>query len=294
MKSKGRIIKLLGGFYYIVDEDGKLHESRARGVFRHQKITPVVVYFVEFLEGEDDSLAYIKEVAPRKNILLRPPVANIDQILIFIPIRQPKYNLYLIDRMIAYYESVGVEIIPVISKYDLDEVAAEEVYKIYHHAGFSVFKISTEDPKSIALLRDELKDKTTALAGVSAAGKSTFINNVMGTDLETQSISAKTERGKHTTRHSELLQGEDGIYIVDTPGFSSLDLRALSSGDLRHYFREFTEFAHDCKFLDCKHINEPGCQVRAAWEQGEIKTSRYENYKMFYRELEEMERTAWR
>lgn len=294
MKLNGRVIKLLGGFYYIVDEEGKIHESRARGVFRHQNIAPVVGDYVEFLEGEDESLSYIKEVIPRKNILLRPPVANIDQILIFIPIRQPKYNLYLIDRMIAYYESIGLKIIPVISKYDLDETASEEVYKIYHHAGFEVFKISTEDPESIAKLKEALSNKTTALAGVSAAGKSTFINEVMGTNLETQSISAKTERGKHTTRHSELIKGDNGIYIVDTPGFSNLGLRELNSEDLRHYFREFHDYAQNCKFLDCKHINEPGCQVRDAWEQGEIESSRYENYKKFYEELQEMERSTWR
>lgn len=294
MTEQGKIIKLLGGFYYIQDQEGKVEESRARGVFRHQKQKPLVGDCVRFSRGEGEELSYVEEILPRKNSLLRPPVANIDQLLLFVPIRFPNYNLYLVDKMIAHYESLEIEVIVVISKADLDLEAAESLRNIYKKAGFSAYLLSENNQEMIEEIKKILFHKTTALAGVSGAGKSTFVNSILDLELETQSVSKKLNRGKHTTRHTELMMGEEGILLFDTPGFSSMDLEEVESTELDELFREFLPFKKQCKFMDCHHINEPKCGVREALKEGEITESRYENYVKIYEELVEKERERWR
>lgn len=294
MNKRGRITKLLGGFYYVTAEDGEVYETRARGIFRHQKRKPVVGDYVELLIDDGDRLNSVEEIFPRKNSLLRPPVANVDQILVFIPTANPKYNLFLVDKMLAYYEQKNVRVVPVVSKCDLDTDEASRLRKLYEACGYDVMALSEADKASVEALKEMLYDKTTVLSGVSGSGKTTFLNHILNLDLETGTVSEKTNRGKHTTRHTEIFTGENGIYLFDTPGFSSIEIDSIPSEDLDENFREFIPYMKDCKFQDCRHMKEPGCAVRDAYENGGIPSSRFENYTRFYEELREKENEKWR
>lgn len=283
---KGKIVKLLGGFYYIYAK-GNIYETRARGNFRHNQTKPVVGDDVEF-KYEEDKLGYIEKVYPRKNILVRPTVANVDQVLIVIPTKDPVYNLNLVDKMIAHYEG-SVKILIAINKYDLDEEEAQKLMDIYIKAGFQTFMLSYKFEFTFKLLKEYLEGKTTALCGVSAAGKSTIASYILQKEVVVGGISEKTKRGKHTTRHTELFFGDNETYLFDTPGFSSLELD-LEKDDLHERFREFSIYESECKFSNCKHINEPKCAVKEAVENNKISDSRYENYLNIYNELKEKEK----
>ncbi|MET3617375.1 ribosome biogenesis GTPase [Peptoniphilus olsenii] len=278
---KGKIIKLTGGFYYIKAGD-QIYETRARGNFRHQNVAPIVGDNVEF-KYEENSLGYIEKVYPRKNMLTRPRVANVDTALIVVPVKDPKYNLMLIDKTIVQAEFEGIDIAVVINKKDLDEDDAKNLYNIYDKSGFKTFTISAITDKYLAELKEYLNDKTVALCGVSGAGKSSLTSNILNKEVEIGKISNKTKRGKHTTRHVELIYS-DNIYIFDTPGFSSIDLN-IDYEHLKLYFREFDKYKNLCKFNNCNHINEPKCGVKEAVLNGEIANSRYENYRQIFQEL---------
>lgn len=275
----GKIIKLTGGFYYIKSKD-QVFETRARGNFRHSKVDPLVGDDVEF-KYEEKTLGYIEKVYPRKNMLTRPKVANVDLALVVIPVLDPKYNLVIIDKTIIQAEYQGIDVAVVINKCDLDRESGEKLRDIYKSAGFETFMISDKDD-SIDSLKNFLKGKTVALCGVSGAGKSTITSRILDKDVEVGKVSDKTKRGKHTTRHTEILYN-DNIYIFDTPGFSSLSLN-IDSDDLKNYFREFRTF-NDCKFNNCNHIKEPKCAVKEAVELKKITRERYENYLYIYNEI---------
>lgn len=277
----GKIIKLTGGFYYIKSGD-EVFETRARGNFRHSKVEPIVGDNVEF-KYEEKSLGYIEKVYPRKNMLTRPRVSNVDLALIVIPVLDPKYNLVIIDKTIIQAEHEGIDLAIVINKSDLDSESAEELARIYKNSGFETFVISDKDDK-IESLRAYLHGKTVALCGVSGAGKSTITSRILNKEVEVGKVSEKTKRGKHTTRHTEILYNGD-IYIFDTPGFSSLTLK-IDEEDLKNYFREFKNF-NNCKFNNCNHIKEPKCTVKDAVDRGQIEKSRYENYLYIFNELKE-------
>lgn len=277
----GKIIKLTGGFYYIKSGD-EVFETRARGNFRHSKVEPIVGDDVEF-KYEEKTLGYIEKVYPRKNMLTRPRVSNVDLALIVIPVLDPKYNLVIIDKTIIQAEHEGIDLAIVINKSDLDSESAEELARIYKNSGFETFVISDKDD-NIENLRAYLHGKTVALCGVSGAGKSTITSRILNKEVEVGKISQKTKRGKHTTRHTEILYNDD-IYIFDTPGFSSLTLK-IDEEDLKNYFREFKNF-NNCKFNNCNHIKEPKCAVKDAVDRGEIEKSRYENYLYIFNELKE-------
>ena len=277
----GKIIKLTGGFYYIKSGD-EVFETRARGNFRHSKVEPIVGDDVEF-KYEEKTLGYIEKVYPRKNMLTRPRVSNVDLALIVIPVLDPKYNLVIIDKTIIRAEHEGIDLAIVINKSDLDEESAEELARIYKNSGFETFVISDKDD-NIESLRAYLHGKTVALCGVSGAGKSTITSRILNKEVEVGKVSQKTKRGKHTTRHTEILYNED-IYIFDTPGFSSLSLK-IEEEDLKNYFREFKNF-NNCKFNNCNHIKEPKCAVKDAVDRGQIEKSRYENYLYIFNELKE-------
>lgn len=277
----GKIIKLTGGFYYIKSGD-EVFETRARGNFRHSKVEPIVGDDVEF-KYEEKTLGYIEKVYPRKNMLTRPRVSNVDLALIVIPVLDPKYNLVIIDKTIIQAEREGIDLAIVINKSDLDEESAEELARIYKNSGFETFVISDKDD-NIESLRAYLHGKTVALCGVSGAGKSTITSRILNKEVEVGKVSQKTKRGKHTTRHTEILYNED-IYIFDTPGFSSLTLK-IEEEDLKNYFREFKNF-NNCKFNNCNHIKEPKCAVKDAVDRGQIEKSRYENYLYIFNELKE-------
>lgn len=278
---KGKIVKLTGGYYYINCED-KIYETRARGNFRHQKIDPIVGDIVEF-KYEENSLGYIEKVYPRKNMLTRPKVSNVDTALIVIPVRDPEYNLMLIDKTIIQAEYEGIEIAVVINKVDLDEEESKKLFDIYTKSGFKTFMISATIKDTLSELKEFLKGKTVALCGVSAAGKSSITSKILDKEVEIGSVSDKTRRGKHTTRHVELLYSND-VYIFDTPGFSSIDLN-VSYEELKNYFREFKNYQKFCKFNNCNHINEPKCGVKEAVSEGKISKTRYENYTQIFEEL---------
>ena len=277
----GKIIKLTGGFYYIKYGD-EVFETRARGNFRHSKVEPIVGDDVEF-KYEEKTLGYIEKVYPRKNMLTRPRVSNVDLALIVIPVLDPKYNLVIIDKTIIQAEHEGIDLAIVINKSDLDDESAEELARIYKNSGFETFVISDKDD-NIESLRAYLHGKTVALCGVSGAGKSTITSRILNKEVEVGKVSQKTKRGKHTTRHTEILYNED-IYIFDTPGFSSLTLK-IDEEDLKNYFREFKNF-NNCKFNNCNHIKEPKCAVKDAVDRGQIEKSRYENYLYIFNELKE-------
>lgn len=278
---RGKIIKLTGGFYYIKSGD-EVFETRARGNFRHSKVEPIVGDDVEF-KYEEKTLGYIEKVYPRKNMLTRPRVSNVDLALIVIPVLDPKYNLVIIDKTIIQAEHEGIDLAIVINKSDLDEEGAEELARIYKNSGFETFVISDKDD-NIESLRAYLHGKTVALCGVSGAGKSTITSRILNKEVEVGKVSQKTKRGKHTTRHTEILYNDD-IYIFDTPGFSSLTLK-IEEEDLKNYFREFKNF-NNCKFNNCNHIKEPKCAVKDAVDRGQIEKSRYENYLYIFNELKE-------
>lgn len=275
----GKIIKLTGGFYYIKSGE-KVFETRARGNFRHSKVEPLVGDDVEF-KYEDKTLGYIEKVYPRKNMLTRPKVSNVDLALVVVPVMDPNYNLVIIDKTIIQAEYQGIDVAIVINKCDLDRESGEKLASIYKNADFETFMISNKDG-SINSLRDFLKGKTVALCGVSGAGKSTITSKILNKDVEIGKVSEKTKRGKHTTRHTEILYNDD-TYIFDTPGFSSLTLK-IDSDDLKNYFREFNKY-NNCKFNNCNHIKEPKCAVKEAVEIGKIGRERYENYLYIYNEI---------
>lgn len=286
--AKGKIIKSLGGFYYIKSENGQVIESRARGNFRHLDITPLVGDDVEYKFEDNSSLGYVEKIYPRKNVLLRPPVANIDQVLILIPVKSPKYNLYLIDKTIALYELENLDILIGINKSDLSDKNAKYINDIYKKAGFKTFITNFQEINNELI--EELKYKTTALSGVSGAGKSTLINYVLSKELETSGVSKKTDRGMHTTRHVEIYSGDNGIFLFDTPGFSSLELKDIDAADLKHSFREFRKYEEGCSFNNCNHESEPGCAVKRALENEKISLERYNNYIMLLNEIKNKRR----
>ncbi len=275
----GKIIKLTGGFYYVKDD--KVYETRARGLFRHKDEKPVVGDIVDF-EVEKEMLGYITNVHPRKNMLKRPPVANVDLALVIIPTKNPNPNIFLIDKVLAEYEKEDLTVKIVISKADLDKDYANELKNIYEKAGYETYIYSAITGEGKESIKNLLEGKTTALSGVSAAGKSTLISNILNINLETGTVSSKLNRGKHTTRHVEIFPGENNTFIFDTPGFSSYEVD-VEAEDLKYYFREFNKYS--CKFNDCHHVNEPGCGVKAALENGEVEETRYESYIRLYEEL---------
>lgn len=275
----GKIIKLTGGFYYVKDD--KVYETRARGLFRHKDEKPVVGDIVDF-EVEKEMLGYITNVHPRKNMLKRPPVANVDLALVIIPTKNPNPNIFLIDKVLAEYEKEDMTVKIVISKADLNKDYANELKNIYEKAGYETYIYSAITGEGKESIKNLLEGKTTALSGVSAAGKSTLISNILNINLETGTVSSKLNRGKHTTRHVEIFPGENNTFIFDTPGFSSYEVD-VEAEDLKYYFREFNKYS--CKFNDCHHVNEPGCGVKAALENGEVEETRYESYIRLYEEL---------
>lgn len=279
----GRILKGIGGFYYVY-HDGKVYESKATALFRKNNIKLAVGDYVEFTKNDDGTL-YIKDIRPRKNLFIRPPVSNVEEVLLVVATKEPKCNYQLIDRMILLSRYNGIDPKIIITKTDLDEELADKIKADYEKAGFQVLKTSTSLPHTIAEIKKVTSKKTIMLMGVSGVGKSTLISELTGEDLETGDVSQKTLRGKHTTRHVELLHYDDDSYIVDTPGFSSLAIDFVDDVyELENLYTEFHKDFH-CKFRDCLHINEPGCLVKEKVDSGEIEKFRYDNYLYFNKEI---------
>lgn len=280
----GIIIKGIGGFYYVKDCE-RVIECKARGKFRNSKITPLVGDRVKYQLDNDSGL--IVEIEERKNSIIRPPAANIDQVIIVIAAKHPTPNLMFVDKMIAMFESKSIKSIICVNKIDLDEEKEfKKIYDIYKSAGYDVICTSAKKDDGIEDLAGLLKGQISAFSGSSGVGKSTLLNVIMkDVIMETGELSSKIERGKHTTRHVEIFELNHGGYILDTPGFSSFEVTDLDKDELKYLFNEFKEYNHICRFTGCSHINEPDCAVKQSVLEGIISTNRYENYKTIFNEL---------
>ena len=285
---QGKIIKGIAGFYYVHCAHGKIYECKAKGIFRYKNIKPLVGDNVELdIISESEATGNITKILERKNSLIRPEVANIDQALILFAVKSPSPNLNLLDRLLVMMEVQQIPCMIAFGKADLvQEEEIKPLQEIYQQAGYPCIGISTFENRNIDNIKELLFHKTTALAGPSGVGKSTLLNYLVPhANMETGSISTKIERGKHTTRHSELFDIDETTYICDTPGFSSMYIRDFEADSLKHYFPEFEPYFGMCKFGSCNHIREPGCSVKEALSQHKISKSRYENYILMYNEL---------
>lgn len=286
---KGLIIKALSGFYYVEEEKTKnVYACRGRGVFRKQNITPLVGDRVTF-QIEANNQGYVTEIDERKNELVRPPIANVDQVLLVFSVKDPDFSQTLLDRFLTVVECNNVEPIIILSKIDLFDVDNHfaEFISYYEKIGYKVIKTTTFDKKTIDKVFKLLAGKISVLAGQSGVGKSSLLNAINPQfQLNTAEISKALGRGKHTTRHVELFKVANGL-VADTPGFSSLDFQELSIDEeiLSEAFIEFYELSNECKFRGCLHINEPKCAVKAKLETNPIYDARYQNYKNFMEEI---------
>lgn len=290
---QGKIIKGIAGFYYVHVVESGLYECKAKGVFRKEKIKPLVGDMVEMdVLDEIEKKGNIVDILPRKNELIRPAVANIDQALVVFAVTKPKPHFNLLDRFLIMMESKDIPVILCFNKKDIaTEPEIQKLKDIYESCGYNIVFTSAIEENNVSQLKELLKGKTTAIAGPSGVGKSSLINIIQpDAKMETGSISEKIERGKHTTRHSELIWIEDDTYIMDTPGFSSLYTNDFEKEELKFYFTEFAPFEGQCRFQGCDHVHEPGCAVKDALEEGKIHPVRYENYLEMYQELKEKRR----
>ena len=284
---QGKIIKGIGGFYYVDTENG-IYECRARGIFRKDKITPLVGDRVKMsIVDEESKKGVVEEIDKRDTELIRPPIANIDKALIVFAVKNPKPHLSLLDRFIVLAEKENLEIVIVLTKADLDDDnTLEKITSIYELSGYKVIPVSNKTKLNIDAIKQELKDSVVVFAGPSGVGKSSLLNEIdENFKLQTGEVSDKIKRGKHTTRHAELLKLECGGMVADTPGFSSLTLDDIDENELKDYFIEFEEY-DECKFGSrCIHENEPSCAVKEAVENGEISKKRYDSYIQLLNEI---------
>lgn len=289
----GKIIKGIAGFYYVNDGENRVYQCRAKGIFRNRKIKPLVGDNVEFsILDEEAGEGNIDEILPRKNALVRPAAANVDQALVLFALTQPSPNLNLLDRFLVMMAMEEIPVVICFNKADLGDGAMEEEYKkIYEGAGYEVHFISARTDLGMDQVRELLRGRTTVLAGPSGVGKSSLTNRIQPeASMETGGISRKIERGKHTTRHSELFFVEKDTYMMDTPGFSSMYTPEIEASELKEFFPESAEFEDECRFLGCVHIGERVCGVKEAVKEGKISLSRYENYRLIYEELKQKRR----
>ncbi len=286
----GKIIKGIGGFYYVVCENGITYECKAKGVFRNRKIKPLVGDNVEIeILDEEKNLGNIEDILPRFNWLNRPAVANVDQTVIIFAVSAPAPNFNLLDRFLINMEQHEVPTVICFNKVDLEGFRqSEDICRSYTKSGYEVLFISAESGYGIDVLEAVIKGKTTVFAGPSGVGKSSTLNSLFpDANVQTGGLSEKIQRGKHTTRHSELMFVDDDTYIMDTPGFSSLYTEGIEAEDLKLYFPEIAAYTGTCKFNMCNHISEPGCLVKKAVSNGRISKMRYDDYVMIYNELKE-------
>ena len=290
---QGKIIKGIAGFYYVNVVESGVYECKAKGVFRKEKIKPLVGENVRIeILDEENKTGNIVEIFPRKNELIRPAVANIDQALVVFAVTKPTPHFNLLDRFLVMMERKEIPVVLCFNKKDIatsPEIA--ELEAIYEKCGYPIVFTSALEQENIEEIRRLLLKKTTAIAGPSGVGKSSLINLLQNqVQMETGTISRKIERGKHTTRHSELIAVDADSYIMDTPGFSSLYVNDFEKEELKYYFREFASYEGQCRFQGCDHVHEPGCAVKEALEEGKIHPIRYKNYLEMYTELKEKKR----
>lgn len=284
LMATGTIVKGIGGFYYISTSDG-VYECRARGRFRKDKITPLVGDFAEIsILDEKNKKGSLDNIFERRNLLIRPRVSNVDQAVIVFAAKSPDMNVDLLDKFIILVEEQNLDVVICINKIDLDvEENYKSVQSIYENAGYKVVPISAEKSINMDLLQETLMDKISVFAGPSGVGKSSLLNTISPElKLNTGVLSTKIDRGKHTTRHAELMKIFHNTFIVDSPGFTSLFLTHIKPEELKQYFREFEGYT--CRFNGCNHVNEPDCGVKEAVGKT-IASVRYERYVTIFNEL---------
>ena len=289
----GKIMKGIAGFYYVGVAESGVYECKAKGIFRKDKIKPLVGDDVEIeVLNEEEKLGNIVKILPRRSELIRPAVANIDQALVIFAAREPKPNISLLDRFLVIMEKQDVPVIICFNKQDLcDEEEVGRLKEIYEACGYPVVLASAKQGEGIEEIKSLLRGKTTTVAGPSGVGKSSLTNLLQNeVQMETGEISKKLGRGRHTTRHSQIIQIEEDTWLYDTPGFTSFYVEEIEKEELRFYFREFFKYEGTCRFQGCTHTHEPGCMVKNALEEGKISKERYENYLELYGELKEKRR----
>lgn len=290
---QGKIMKGIAGFYYIYAEDGEIYECKAKGIFRKDNQKPLVGDDVEItVLDRQEKEGSIINILPRRNSLIRPAVANVDQAFVIFSVENPKPNFMLLDRFLIMMEREGIPAVICFNKKDL--AAQEELdflYETYRSCGYQVILSSASTEEGVEEIREVLKGKTTVVAGPSGVGKSSLTNLMQGeVQMETGEISRKLKRGRHTTRHSQVIPVAENTYLMDTPGFTSLYLMDMEEQELKDYFPEFRQYEGKCRFQGCRHIHEPGCAVKDALEQKKISSLRYEDYLGLYEELKEKRR----
>ncbi len=290
--AEGLILQGIGGFYYVETADA-VYECKARGAFRREGISPVAGDRVEIAVNDDAKTGTLQRILPRRNVLVRPPIANLDQLAIIASIAEPAPNALLLDKLIAIAEENDIEPILVITKSDLQDTTALE--DTYRTVGIPLFTVTVAQPETAQALKQQLQGRITAFAGNSGVGKSSLLNVIEPSwQRETAEISHKLGRGRHTTRSAELFRLPFGGYLADTAGFSALDMERIhpiAKERLEDCFREFRPLFGQCRFTGCAHIHEPDCAVKAAVEAGEIAQSRYESYCAMYAQAET--RKSW-
>lgn len=292
-QKSGKIIKGIGGFYYVFVEGSGLYECRARGIFRNKKMKPNVGDLVDIeVISENDKTGNLIAIHKRTNQLIRPMVANVDQALVIFSIHEPEPNFNLLNRFLIMMNRQDIPVIVCFNKKDL--ASEEECLRIkddYSGCGCKLLFLSTLTGEGTKELKELLIGKTTVLAGPSGVGKSSSLNSISETkQMETGAVSEKIKRGRHTTRHSELIYLGDHTYLMDTPGFSSLYLDSMEKEELKYCFPEFEPYENQCRYNGCSHIHEPDCKVKQAVEEGKVSRRRYQDYCLLYEELSQQKK----
>ena len=292
---QGFIVENISNLYQVKTKKG-IYETTARGKFKKDEITPMVGDKVEITVIDDiKKKAVIEEICERQVYIKRPKLANITQIIFVVSSKHPKPDLLLLDKQLAFAEYVGVKVIIVLNKIDLDQKEEfKQINQIYSEIGYTVIMTDAKQEKGIETLRKKLENNINAFAGNSGVGKSTLINGIFHKDITQEGeISEKIKRGKNTTTAIKLYEIDNNTYIADTPGFSTFDITEIESKELYLYFKEFKQFANNCEFVGCTHIKEENCGIKKAVEDGEIDKTRYDRFCKIYNELKEKEERKW-
>ncbi|MDF2909158.1 MAG: rsgA [Sporolactobacillus laevolacticus] len=285
---EGTIVKALSGFYYVKDGEKQI-QCRARGVFRKRGVSPLVGDHVSY-EAEKPTDGYILSIKERKNALKRPPIANIDQAILVFSVAEPAFDSQLLDRFLVQMEAHHIEPLICLTKWDLlPHEKAESFHdrlNTYVKIGYPILVTSSLKKEGIATLKEHMENRISVITGQSGVGKSSLLNSLdQSLNIDTQAISQSLGRGKHTTRHVELIPIALNGYVADTPGFSSLELPDMTLADLERCFPEFNDYRESCRFRGCTHLAEPDCKVKEALAEGRIDQGRYKHYQLFFQEI---------